>query len=254
MLARAFSTSPAWSRRQFEHWFPHDAPATLSRRLTRLHEQGVLERWRLSASQGSGQYVYGLSRVGTAMVLGDAVARPRGQSGWDRYHSLGISDFYLTLSASLDAAGGELIAWWGQAAAACPVDVGAASYINPDAAFLIGQRSEQLVLFEYDRAPAAAGSTQFLSKLLRYLRYYDRRSYRGHLVDDALVPILVCLFTDENRMSRIRSRCQALFTRARSLTPATLFGATAAARHPLGTVWLRPDDTHPISWLDASLQ
>jgi hypothetical protein len=254
ILAEAFSVSPAWSRSQLQFWFGRDSAATLARRLTRLTQRGIVERRRIAASSGSGQYVYFLSRLGTTVVFGSAVARRKGRPGWDVYHSLGLTEFFLTLDAALRALDGELITWWGQAAASCPIESSSGSYVNPDAAFLIGHAWEQYFLLEYDRAPRAAGLIQFTNKLLRYLRYYDRRAYRGHLNHENIAPLLLCLFEDEARMQRIRQRCSQILARTHGQVPTMLFGGIDAARLPLSPAWYLPDVNEPVSLLDERLR
>jgi hypothetical protein len=254
MLARVFTTSPAWSREQLGFWFPNDSPTTLCRRLTRLVSRGILTRLRLSTSRGSGQYAYFLSRSGSKLLLGSAAVAPRGIPGHDLYHSLGVSEFYLRLHADLEGSGGELLQWWGQAASLCYLNGRGGPYINPDAAFLVGHRVEQLYLFEYDRAPNSAGVTQFLNKLDRYMRYYERRIYLHHLGQGGLRPLLVCLFADQPRMQRILDRVAAMFERPRSRRPTMLFGAGPAAHAPLETVWIELDSGLAVSLIDQRLR
>lgn len=221
--------------------------------MRRLTERGLLVRLRLSAFRGSGQYVYFLSRSGSPLLFGPTVSPPRGEPGRDLYHSLGLSTFYLTLQTALKGIHGELVSWWGQAAAACPLDAGHAPYINPDAAFLIAHRWEQLCLLEYDRSPNAAGASQFLSKITRYLRYYEQRTYCTHLGQGSLKPLLLCLFEDQARMERVLERSRVILERLRSNQPTLLFGSQPAIRHPLGPVWHDLADAQPLSLLHPSL-
>ena len=251
-MTRAFTTSLGWSRQQLESWFPADSTVTLCRRLQRFVQRGLLTRTRLGAARGSGQFVYFLSPFGARLLLGSAVMPPRGRSERDLYHSLGISAFYLQLQRALTAHGGELLEWWGQAAAACPLDGRGGSYINPDAAFLLGHDLEQLALLEYDRAPNAASATQFLNKIARYLRYYEHRTYREHLGQGDLQPLLLCLFTDEARLERIQARCRPFLARVGFNRPTMLFGGPAATAAPLAAVWQPLAGGPPLSLLAPS--
>jgi len=253
-LARAFTISLAWTREQLAIWFPQDSVVTLCRRLQRNTDRGVLTRIRLPATRGSGQYVYFLSPWGSRVLLGPAVTPPRGAPGRDIYHSLGITNFYLALTAALRAIDGEMIQWWGQAGAACPLGAAGGTYVNPDAAFLIGHRWEQLCLLEYDRAPNSAGATQWLNKISRYLRYYSDRLYRVQFGGTPLRPILLCLFADEDRGQRLLERTRQVLAHSRTPRPTILFGASTAANQPLGQVWRALDSESQCSLLDDALQ
>jgi len=203
---------------------------------------------------GSGQYAYFLTKLGSQLLLGPALARPHGHAAQDLFHSLGISRFYLALQQDLKAEQAELFQWWGQAASLCYLDGRAGAYVNPDAAFLLGSDVEQLFLFEYDRAPGSSGVTQFLNKLARYLRYYETHTYRTHLGTGALQPMLLCLFEDTGRLERVRDRARVILNAAPSLQPTVLFGSPDAVERPLGPWWVTPDDATPYSLLDQRLR
>jgi hypothetical protein len=254
ILARAFGCSLVWTRAQLGHWFPQDSPTILCRRLQRLSSRGILDRLRLTSAAGSGQYAYFLTRLGSQLLLGPTVARPRGHIAQDLFHSLGVSRFYLALQAQLEPADAELLQWWGQAASLCYLDGRAGAYVNPDAAFLLGSRVEQLFLLEYDRAPSTSGATQFLNKLYRYLRYYEDRVYRAHLGTGSLQPILLCLFEDADRLERIRDRARAILDSTPAAHPTVLFGVPQAIDQPLGPWWVTPHDSDPCSLLDERLR
>ena len=253
-LARAFSCSHVWTREQLGWWFPHDTPTILCRRLQRLSSRGILDRLRLTRAVGSGQYAYFLTKLGSQLLLGPALARPRGHAAQDLFHSLGISRFYLALQHDLEKQQAELFHWWGQAASLCYLDGRAGAYVNPDAAFLLESDVEQLFLFEYDRAPGTSGVTQFLNKLARYLRYYEARTYRTHLGTGALQPTLLCLFEDLGRLERIRDRAHVLLNSAQSVRPTVLFGQPNAVDRPLGPWWITHDDVSRYSLLDQRLR
>jgi hypothetical protein len=203
---------------------------------------------------GSGQYAYFLTWLGSQLLLGPALARPRGHAAQDLFHSLGISRFYLALHRHLEEQQAQLLQWWGQAAALCYLDGRAGAYVNPDAAFLLGSDVEQLFLLEYDRAPGTSGTTQFLNKLSRYLRYYETRAYRAHLGTGALQPMLLCLFEAVGRLERVRDRARTILDAAPSVHPTVLFGLPDAVDRPLGSWWLTPHDPTPCSLLDRHLR
>lgn len=238
-------------------WFPRDSDVTLCRRLRRLTDRGVLARRRLTATQGSGPYAYAVGRAGRVFLSGARAGRRGGSSNTrldgDIYHSLAVADFYLHLDRALRRIDGELIAWWGEAAAICPLGPNERAYVNPDAAFLIAHVHEQLCLLEYDRAPDAAGITAFMAKLARYRRYYERRAYRDHLGTGHLRPILLCLFADRARMERVRQRTVALLAATHRSPPTILFGSAEAAMRPTDPIWYRPEQDEPLTLLDARL-
>lgn len=209
---------------------------------------------RLTSAAGSGQYAYFLSRLGSQLLLGPTLARPRGHIAQDLFHSLGVSRFYLALSGQLELADAELLQWWGQAASLCYLDGRAGAYVNPDAAFLLGSQVEQLFLLEYDRAPSTSGATQFLNKLYRYLRYYEGRVYRVHLGTGPLQPILLCLFEDVDRLERIRDRTRVILENAPATHPTVVFGLPEAVNQPLGPWWVTPYDAAPCSLMDERLR
>jgi hypothetical protein len=257
LLATIFAVAPCWTRPQLQAWFTRDSDVTLCRRLKRLTDRGVLARRRLTATQGSGPYAYAVGRAGRVLLSG-ARACPRGDSSstrleGDLYHSLGIANFYVQLDQALRLIDGEILAWWGEAAAICPVGPNERAYVNPDAAILIAHDHEQLCLLEYDRAPDAAGITAFMAKLARYRRYYERRAYRDHLGTGHLRPILLCLFADRARMERVRRRTTALLAATHRSSPTILFGGTEAAMRPTDPVWYRPEQDEPLTLLDARL-
>jgi hypothetical protein len=234
-LARAFAIAPALTREQLGHWFVSDSAGTLCRRLRRFADRGLLVRRRLATSRGGAPFAYALSRRGSAAIFGEVVRHGSGQLGRDVRHSLGIADFYLRLDFELRQIDGELLTWWGQAASLAQLGSGRA-YVNPDGAFLIGHRREQLFLLEYDRAPNAAGVTRFLEKLVRYRRYYEHRVYVDQFGLGNLRPILLCLFIDRERMERVRARARRLVGPTGVALP-LLFGDARAASNPLAPTW-----------------
>lgn len=256
LLATIFAIAPCWTRPQLQGWFPRDSDVTLCRRLKRLTDRGLLARRRLTAPQGSGPYAYAVGRAGRVLLTGARAGRHGNPGGsrleGDIYHSLAVADFYVQLEQALRQIDGELVAWWGEAAALCHLGPNERGYVNPDAAFLLAHTHEQLCLLEYDRSPNAAGITAFLTKLARYRRYYERRAYREHLGTGALRPILLCLFADQDRMERVRQRTATVLAATHRSAPTILFGSTEAAMTPLAPVWRRVDDT-PIALLDAQL-
>lgn len=257
LLATIFAVAPCWTRPQLQSWFPRDSDVTLCRRLRRLTDRGVLARRRLTATQGSGPYAYAVGRAGRVFLNGAHTGRRSSSGGTrlegDLYHSLAVAEFYLQLDHSLRQIDGEILAWWGEAAAICHLGPNERAYVNPDAAFLIGHAREQFCLLEYDRAPDAAGATAFMTKLARYRRYYERRAYRDHLGTGDLRPILLCLFADRARMERVRRRTATFLAATHRSAPTILFGSTRAAKTPFEAVWYAPERDEPLTLLDARL-
>lgn len=248
LLAQAFAVAPALTREQLQHWFAADSVATLCRRLRRLADRGILVRERLGASRGAAPFAYAMSRYGSRAVFGDAIHHGAGRLGRDVYHSLGIVDFHLRLGEAIRRIDGEVLAWWGQSAALAYLGNGRV-YVNPDGAFLLGHRVEQLFLLEYDRAPNAAGATRFLEKLARYRRYYEQRVYRDQFGVGNLRPVLLCLFTDAERMRRVRARAHRLLTSTVTTLP-VLFGGVQAWLSPLEPTWHELVGETPVSIVD----
>jgi hypothetical protein len=248
LLAQAFAVAPALTRQQLQHWFAADSVATLCRRLRKFTDRGILVRERLGASRGAAPFAYALSRYGSRAVFGDTIHHGAGRLGRDVYHSLGIVDFYLRLGEAIHQINGEVLSWWGQSAALASLGNGRI-YVNPDGAFLLGHRVEQLFLLEYDRAPNAAGATRFLEKLTRYRRYYEQRVYRDQFGLGNLRPVLLCLFDDAERMRRVRARARRLLT-STVTTLTVLFGDGNARTNPLATTWYELTAEASVSIVD----
>lgn len=222
------------------------------RRLKKLTERGYLARVAIPVAKGSGPYVYGLGKLGAAVVSREAKVTGRvavmdlskPESLATLSHDLERVDFYIALKTALEELGGGILSWLGEREAAYSFAwKGRKVSISPDAYCLWALGDEEGAFFlEWDRGTESLAA--FGLKLSRYGHYFRLKAYQDHLGETGIRPRLLVVASDERREGKLidwLARRQA--RNELSSLPTVLFSTQPRVKGDiLGHMWKRSDE------------
>ena len=226
------------------------------RRLRILTDRGYLVRGRLSASAGSGPYLYRPGPLAGTALEGEPLAvtgtRRRTESTTGVNHTLEIVEFYIELKETLSRRGGEIVAWLGEAEARHTFSHrGREVAFTPDAYCLWALAGEEGAFFlEWDRG--TEGVRRIAEKLARYDAYYALQIHHDHLGEIGLRPRLLIVVPDGRREKKlIRWLGKRQSTDDYPSLPTVLIGAwPTVSGDVLGPFWRTPGMGEPMRFSD----
>lgn len=230
-----------------------------NRRLRLMFQHGYLERMFQPVSFGSLRIVYGLDRKG-AEIIAQKLNLDMSSLNWKRRnskveflfmeHTLAISDFRVSLEASLKCRPDSLLLFWQRENKDlnCRVSdpTGKSKYItvNPDAFFgILSPRGKSYYFLEADLGTES--SKRFERKIVAYRQYWKSGKYQEMYGFGSFRVLTVT--TGERRLNNLLKTANGLGAKSMFLFVAQELTIT---NNLFGKIWLAPNCSDYISILD----